>query len=483
MSVFMLKINSYTMLNFRVKNKFRKLIILSLVFGVLGLCGRSDPINKNFKNVSDRGYDSMSRPNVVLIIGESHRSEALEGSGNSFIKTPNLKKLASEGILCNNFFVTTAICSASRASILCGQGSNTHGINDFATDFTKDAFSNTLPMQLQKAGYTLGWIGFFGVGKNPPKNDFDFWEADIPWMKDGKHNIDLTVETVNDFIDGSGRDKPFFVCVNFKAAHEIDPTDSTPAHYVVQDRFKDLYNNITITEPKTADPKYWNEFPSFFKDEQNIGRKRWEGFFSTKELLQQSTKDYYRLVTGLDDAIGRIRNKLVKAGLDKNTIIVYTSDHGFSLGEHGLMGKWYPFEVSMHVPFILYDPGNPGLAGTRFSEFTLNVDIAPTILRLVGLDPPKEMEGQNIIDAINGHIKPRDFFIYEHSFLGAPRLFKTKAVISKRYKYIAYTENGYEQLFDIVNDPEESVNLVNVKRHYHALQTMRSLYNKNVIVH
>lgn len=450
---------------------------------VLGLCGRSNPAGNSYEEGEHGGYDSTPRPNIILIIGESHRSEAIEGFGNIFVKTPNLAKLASEGASFNKFFVTTAICSASRASILCGQSASTHGINDFAADFTKEAFANTFPMQLKHAGYTLAWIGFFGVGKNPPKNNFDFWRPDIPWMKDGKHNIDITVETVNDFIDSSKNDAPFFMCVNFRAAHEIDPVDSTPAHYVVQDRFKDLYNNITITAPKTADPKYWDEFPAFFKDEQNIGRKRWKGFFSTKELLEQSSKDYYRLITGLDDAVGRIRNKLIKSGLDKNTIVIYTTDHGFSLGEHGLMGKWYPFDVSMHIPFILYDPRNAALAGTRFSEFALNIDIAPTILGIAGLNAPKEMEGHNLIEAIRGNIKPRDFFIYEHSFLGAPHLFKTRAVISKQYKYIVYTENGYEQLFDMINDPEEAVNLVDAKQHYHALQTMRSLYTKNIIVH
>ncbi|HRP54535.1 MAG TPA: sulfatase-like hydrolase/transferase [Agriterribacter sp.] len=444
---------------------------------------KSNPVDYNYKDAKHHGFDSTLQPNIILIIGESHRAEALEGFGNSFVKTPNLRKLASEGTVFNNFFVTTAICAASRASILCGQSADTHGISDFSTDFTKNAFANTFPMQLKKAGYTLAWIGFFGIGKNPPKNDFDFWRPDIPWMKDGKHNIDITVETANDFIDNSGNGAPFFMCVNFKAAHEIDPTNSVPAHYVVQDRFKGLYNNIKVREPETADPKYWDELPDFFKDEQNIARKRWEGFFSTKELFQKNSKDYYRLITGLDDAVGKVRSKLIESGLDKNTIIIYTTDHGFSLGEHGLMGKWYPFNVSMHIPFILYDPRNAELAGTRFSEFALNIDIAPTILSLSGLNIPKEMEGQNLIEAISGHIKPRDFFIYEHSFLGAPHLFKTKAIVSKRYKYIVYTENGYEQLFDIIGDPDESVNLVNSKRHHRELQAMRSLYNKNVIVH
>lgn len=454
-----------------------RIIVLSF-FLALGLYGNSYATENNHKEINLHRYDSTPRPNIILIIGESHRAEAVEGFGNSFVKTPNLKRLAEEGASCTNFYVTTAICAASRASILCGQTSATHGINDFATDFTQNAFAKTLPMQLKQAGYSLAWIGFYGVGKNPPKNDFDFWKPNIPWMKEGKHNIDMTVETVDDFIDNTRNDAPFFMCVNFNAAHEIDPTDKAPAHYEVQERFKGVYDNVKITAPETADPKYWNAFPAFFKDEQNIARKRWNGFFSTDELLQKNTRNYYSLITGLDDAVGRIRSKLIKAGLDKNTIIVYTSDHGFSLGEHGIMGKWYPFDVSMHIPFILYDPRNTALAGKRYAEFALNIDIAPTLLSIAGLDTPKGMEGQNLVKAINGNSKLRDFFIYEHSFLGAPLLFKTRAVISKRYKYIVYTENGYEQLFDTVKDPKESVNLVNAKKHYRTLQSMRKLYDK-----
>lgn len=444
----------------------------------LSICAFFSALGNSSGNFYDARGDSLPRPNIILIIAESHRSEAIAGSGNSFIQTPNLKRLASEGVKFNNFYVTTAICCVSRASIMSGQYGHTHGINDFSTDFTKAAFSKTLPMQMRDAGYNLSWVGFFGVGKNPPKEDFYYWKAKIPWESNGLHNTDLTVESVNNFLDNYKSKVPFFMCVNFDAAHEIDPTPSAPAHYLVQDRFKNLYSDIDIPEPKTADPQYWSEFPVFFRDRRNIGRKRWYGFFSTKALLQKSTKDYYRLITGLDDAVGRIRNELVKEGLDKNTIIVYTSDHGVSLGEHGLMGKWYPYDVSMHVPFILYDPRSTALSGKESDAFALNIDIAPTLLGLVGLNAPSEMEGENLIDLIKGKIKPRDYFLSEYSVFGAPQLFETKAIVSKQFRYIKYTEYGYEQLFDIVKDPEESSNLVKDPKYLDTLQNMRDLYRR-----
>jgi arylsulfatase A-like enzyme len=453
-------------------------------FGTTNNPGLGNTDSTSHRDSSNNG--SSKKPNIIVIIAESQRAETLEGSENSFVQTPNLDKLANQGVKFTNFFVTTAICTVSRSNILTGQYEQTIGNEVFSKGFSPSAFAGTYPMVLKRAGYYVGWMGLFGP-PNPPKNLFDFY-VDEPWVKNGVHNTDLIVNDMKSFLSNYKKDAPFFVCMNFDAAHEIDPKGfnppdhwDSPAHYLIQSRFANLYSNIEIREPETASAAFWNCcMPSFLKNPKDIARKRWYGFFSTKALFEKNTKDYYRLITGLDDAVGRIRNTLKKNGFRKNTVIIYTSDHGVSLGEHGLMGKWYPYDVSMHVPFILYDPRDTSLAGKKINAFGLNIDIAPTVLKLAGLQPLKSMEGKNLLKIADGKITPRKSFLYEFGIYGAPRLFKSKAIITKQYRYIKYTENGYEQLFDIVNDPEEAENLVDNTKYKSVLKKMRNLLQQKL---
>lgn len=414
-------------------------------------------------------------PNIIFIIGESHRAEALGIAGNPFVKTPHLDKLAQAGIWFHHAYVTTAISSVSRASILTGQHQARHGINDFKTDLSTEALQQTLPIVLKSNAYAIALIGAYGVGKHPPREQFDYWE-NIPWMTDGVHNTDMIVEKANSWLENYSSDKPFYLNLSFSAAHEIDPTATAPAHYLIQQRYTELYQDIEIPVPQTANVHYWNAFPDFFRTDQNIARQRWHGFFSSEELFQKNAKDYYRLLTGVDEAVGRIRKKLEVLGLADNTIVIYTSDHGFSLGEHGLMGKWYGFEPGIRVPLIIYDPRHDELHGVENASIALNIDIAPTILSMAGLSVPQQMQGVDLIDLLNRKIPERTSFFYEHTVFSTPLLPKVEGVVKKTMKYMKYIEHDYETLYDLIKDPNEGVNVANDPVYSDALAEMRRLY-------
>ena len=415
------------------------------------------------------------KPNIIFLIGESHRAEALGVAGNPFVRTPNLDQLAQAGIMFSHAYVTTAISSVSRAGIFTGQHRARHGINDFTTNFSPEALQETFPMVLKSNGYAIALIGSYGVGNQPPKAQFTYWE-NAPWTVDGVHNTDLIVEKASDWLDNYSGDRPFYLNLSFAAAHEIDPKPDTPAYFLIQERYKDLYEDIGIPVPKTAASGYWNSFPDFFRTDQNIARQRWYGFFSSEELFQKSAKDYYRLITGLDEAVGKIRKKLQTLGLADNTIIIYTSDHGFSLGEHGMMGKWYGFDAGIRVPLIIYDPRYHDLHGIENTSIALNIDIAPTILSMAGLSAPSRMQGVNLIDMTCGKNPERTSFFYEHTVFNTPLLPKVEGVVTKTMKYMIYTEHDYESLYDLVMDPDESINLAGDPAYRDALTEMRRLY-------
>jgi len=416
-------------------------------------------------------------PNIIFVIVDSHRSDALGINGNKFVETPYLDAIASQGLNFRRAYVTTAICSVSRASILSGQYQSRHGINDFTSFFSPEAWENTYPMLLKKAGYTLAQIGFLGVGKNPPVSSFDHWDADIPWVsEDSVHQTDAVTQRAVDYIrNQQGSGKPFYLAVSYHAAHEIDPRDGVPAHYLIQSRYKDLYRDLVIDTPPSASPEHWQQFPEFFRDEKNIGRARWEGFFSTPELHQKSSKDYYRLITGLDEAVGEIIDAAQKFA--PNTVFIYTSDHGFSLGEHGLMGKWYGFDKSIHVPLILYDlRSKPVVPVAQSDALALNIDLAPTILGMAGIQPPPSMQG---IDLLKNHGRKeaqREFFFYEHTVFPSPLLPKMEGVVGPHYKYLIFTEHNYELFYDMKSDPHELKNLISHKRYRKKIGQYRQQY-------
>lgn len=419
------------------------------------------------------------QPNIIMLVTDDHRADALGCAGNPVIQTPNMDNLAANGVRFTNAFVTTSICCSSRASIFTGQWTSRHGIKDFATHFSDEALAQTYPMLLRQAGYRIGFIGKYGVGpkKDLPIDKYDYWKG-FPGQgryehKDEngnyKHLTQIMGEQAIEFLQGCSEDHPFCLSVSFKAPHV---QDSDPRQFIYDRAYSDLYKDVIIPTPETAHPRYFDALPEFLRNSE--ARRRWNIRFPDNEKYQESVRSYYRLIYGVDVVIGKIRNQLKQLNLDDNTVIMLIGDNGFYLGEYGLAGKWFPHELSIRVPLIVYDPRAAGKhRGLTPDMMALNVDIAPTILELANLNVPEQIQGRSLVPLLKGK-KPRwrTEFFYEHPF-EHKTIAKSVALRTQRYKYTRYTDYDYEELYDLENDPAETINLAKDEKYQKTLSSLR----------
>lgn len=425
---------------------------------------------------------AQKKPNIIFLLADDMRYNSLGSKGNPIIQTPNLDQLVSKGTNFNNAFVTTPICCVSRASIFTGQYANRHEINDFVTDFTPEQLYNTYPQVLRRNGYYTGFIGKYGVGDSMPAKAFDYWKGfggqGVYFYKDGNkdsiHSTDLMGNQSLEFISKRDRSKPFCLSVSFKAPHV---QDGSPIHngYIYSPFYENYYKNVTIPYGATNDDNYYNALPETFRVNErgipNEARVRWGLRFSTEEKFQESVKSYYRLVTGIDDVVKRIVDELKKQQLEDNTIIIFSSDNGYSLGEHGMEGKWFGFNESLRVLTIVYDGRNPQPKHS-VDDLVLNLDIAPTILDYANVSKPASMQGESLrplVENTNNKLIPwRNEFYYNHSLEtagGRVYLPKSEGLVTKDYKYVRYYNGNnpnmyfYEDMFFTRTDPFEVDNL------------------------
>lgn len=453
---------------------------------VIGLINNRHQLASIRKGSARNSKDETPRPNIIFILTDDHRWDALGAAGNKIIQTPNLDALARSGTLFRRAYVTTSICCVSRASLLTGQYQSRHKINDFKTCLSKKALAKTYPALLKNAGYKLGFIGKFGLDdKRQPDTLFDYWasareEQPVYEMinKSGKmiHHTDSVGKDIRQFLNKFAGKEPFCLSVSFKAPHELD---GNPPTFPAQERYKGYYQNVSIPEPVTADPKYWNSFPEFFRNDKNIARARWKLLLSTPELRQETTRNYYRLITGVDEVVGNMVAQLKELKIDKNTIIIFMGDNGFSLGEHGLEGKWYGFEESIRVPLIISGAPLPRkLRREETDKIALNIDIAPTILALAGVPVPSTIQGMDLIGMMKKKSTARKDFFYEHTYLGGAALPKVEGVVSENFKYMKYIEHNYEEFYDTRKDANETTNILKKKSEKSKLKKLRNRYTE-----
>ncbi len=419
------------------------------------------------------------RPNIIFLVTDDQRWDTLGCAGNRIIQTPQMDALAKGGIRFENAFVTTSICMASRASMFTGQYERRHGCTFGKPPLSDQAWAMSYPALLRKAGYRTGFIGKFGVRVRDAKSRFDVWHG-FPGQgkyehkdKAGrpKHLTSIMADQAVAFLRGCKSNQPFCLSVSFKAPH---CQDGDPRQFIYDPAYAPLYKDATIPVPKTAAPRYFEALPEFLRETE--GRKRWELRFSTPEQYQETVKSYYRLITGVDTAIGRIRRALADGELAENTVIVLIGDNGFYLGERGLAGKWYAHEVSIRVPLIVHDPRAPASRrGKTLKPMALNIDMAPTLLSLAGVPAPACMQGKSLVPLMDGTAGPwrKDFF-YEHLF-ERDNIPKSEGVRTTRWKYIRYFEQEpvYEELYDLERDPHEENNLVAASSHRDVLASLR----------
>ena len=430
-------------------------------------------------------------PNIIFLLADDQRWDALGIAGNAVIQTPNLDRLARDGFYFRRSYVTTPICCISRASILSGQYARRHGIVDFVTPFSDSALVQTYPALLRRAGYRTGFIGKYGVGNKMPTSEYDYWRG-----FDGQgnyaardaqgqpiHLTDLMGQQMDEFLEGNPTGKPFCLSVSFKAPHAQD--GATP-EFPYAARFTNLYSQKSLKRPTAAQDQFYRQFPDWFRhNDQNESRIRWSRRFATDSLFQQTTKSYFRLITGIDAVVGNLRRTLKERGLSDNTIIVYTSDNGFYVGEYGFADKWYGHEMSIRVPLIIYDPRQPAWQDRTTDQYTLNIDIAPTLLTLAGLPVPARMQGRSLTALMNNARTPwRTEFFFEH-LINLPTVFipQSEGVLSADKKYVHYFNlrrpaDSYEEMYNLKSDPQELTNLASQPQGQAMKKTLLPVFDR-----
>ena len=412
---------------------------------------------------TDERPSSDTPPHIVFFLTDDMRFDAMGCAGNPIVQTPRIDRLASEGTMFRNSFVTTSICMTSRASFLTGQYESRHRITDFNMPLSAEAFAETFPALLRQAGYYTGFVGKWGIGGALPTEQFDYFSG-FPgqgrYFEEGdpEHLTRKLTRQALQFLDEVPSGRPLLLCISYKAPHAQDQAER---QFPPDPAYETLYRDVTIPVPVTATPEAFATLPEFLQ--RSEGRTRWERRFATPEMYQETVKDYYRLVTGVDASVGTILDRLKQDGLDERTVVIFTSDNGFYLGEHGLAGKWFMHEESIRIPLIVRDPRTPTtVRGRQVDAMALNIDLAPTILELADLDVPDAMQGRSLASWLRGGSPAwRTEFFYEHTFDYASRIPPCEGVRTDRYKYVRYVQADpvYEALFDLGQDPHEQHNL------------------------
>jgi arylsulfatase A-like enzyme len=434
------------------------------------------------------------RPNIILIFTDDHASHALSCYGSKINKTPQLDRLASEGLLFRNCFCTNSICAPSRAVILTGKHSHLNGVIDNRVRF--DGRQQTFPKLLQKAGYQTAMIGKWHLKSRP--TGFDHYEVLIgqgpyynpPMIRNGsrvKHTgytTDIITNIALKFLKGRDTAKPFMLMFQHKAPHRN--WQPGPKHLT-------LYDDVTIPEPDNLFDNYLGRGTAAQTQDMSIARtmtpndlklvpprnftpaqlKTWNAAYGPKNeafrkanlkgkplirwKYQRYIKDYLRCIASVDDNVGRVLDYLDTSGLAKNTIVIYSSDQGFYLGDHGWFDKRFMYEESLRMPLMARWPGHikPGSVN---SDLVSNLDFAQTFLELAGVDSPPDMQGLSLVPLLAGQT-PADWrtslFYQYYEFPGAHSVRRHMGVRDSRYKLIHFYNLDEWELYDLKRDPRE----------------------------
>lgn len=433
--------------------KLRLLPLLALVF--VAACA-----------VHGKAAKDGKQPNLLVVVTDDQRWDSIACVGDSRLRTPSLDALAREGTRFSEAFVTTSICAASRASILTGLYESAHRFT-FGTPPLRDACVDmSYPALLRNAGYRTGFVGKFGVTTEPRATArmFDVFEpiGGPPMPRTGqgaaRHRCDRTADRAIAFLDGCRDDEPWCLSVSFCEPHA---EDGDPLQYVWPSEFDALYEDVTFAEPATMDPAFFATLPQFLRESESRVRFTWR--FDEPSKRQRMTRGYHRLVAAVDANLGRLRDALAARGMAEDTVIVFLSDNGCFLGERGFADKWYAYEPSIRVPLIVFDPRAPSSRrGVVCASVALNVDIAPSLLEIAGIDAPSATQGRSLVPLLRGE-PPADWrteFFYEHRFVH-PRIPKSEGMRDERHTYIRWIDRSptVEELYDRDADPLQARNL------------------------
>jgi arylsulfatase A-like enzyme len=424
------------------------------------------------------------KPNIIFILTDDQRWDALGFAGNALIQTPEMDRLATQGTYFENAFVTTPICAASRASLLTGLYERTHGYSFGQGDIRQPYMDQSYPVQLRKAGYDTGFFGKFGLsypgfsdlfdeGENYDRNG-QFKDRRGYFFKtidrDTVHLTRYTSQQAIDFIDGAPAGEPFMLSLSFSAPHAHD---SAELQYFWSPEYDTMYQNLVIPDPLLKEDKYFEAQPEYVRTGEN--RTRWYWRYDTPEKYQHSVKGYYRMISEIDTEIGNIRRALEEKGLAENTVIILMGDNGYFLGERQLAGKWLMYDNSLRVPLIVFDPRQTG--GKRNTDFALNIDVPATILDFAGIQSPKSWQGTSLR---SNQLAKRKDFLTEHLWQ-VDIIPPSEAIRTERWKYFRYINDpGHEELYDLSVDPLEINNLASDPAHQTILKKLRGRMEKKI---
>jgi len=409
---------------------------------------------------------SETHPNIVVILSDDHRWDALGVMDHPVLETPSLDRLAAEGILFENAFCTTSLCSPSRASFLTGLYAHTHGVQNNMTPWDND--NVTFLEELHGAGYETAFIGKWHMPGNFPElrglDRFITFTADggqgryfdCPLIVDGReveteksYITEVLTDYAVEFIKKE-HDSPFCLFLSHKAAHY---------QFFPPPELDGMYDGRELPLPPEADN--W------------VGVT--DGHFYPKPF-RALYQDYLECLFSLDREIGRVLDTLDEENLFHNTIVVYASDNGFLWGEHHLTDKRWAYEESIRIPLIMRHPGVIPDPGRRTDRMALSIDLAPTLLEAAGIQPRVSMEGESLLPILKSAGAPgRTSWLYEY-FVDYPySIPPIRAVRTDRYKYIDYDEVMEPDLFDIIADPRETTNLMDTDTGRRILPELKAL--------
>ena len=436
------------------------------------------------------------RPNIIFLFTDDQNTYSLGCYGNEDVVTPNIDSLARDGVTFDRHYTVTAICMASRATVMTGLYEYRHGCNFGHGPLHQDLWKQSYPMLLREHGYLTAIAGKIGFEVLPngaskpilPQEDFDWWGAGpgqtsyrtkqnksmARYAEQYPHSSRSYGAFGRDFIHhAAGENKPFCLSISFKAPHKPDQVDPM---------FDDVYAGKSFKKPEN----YGREFSDQFSRQSKTGRQ-YERFESWgyKDDYDNQMRLYNQLVHAVDSAVGMIREAVIDAGVADNTVIVFTSDNGFFCGAHGYGSKVLPYEEGSRVPLIIFDPRHDNSGKQlRVDSITGSIDFAPTILKLAGLRAPRGIDGRDLMPLYDDPQSSIHEYLELINVWG-PRSCQSYGVVGQDYKYIYWPyESGdfeaTEELFHISKDPLELNNLVLSQQLPKDLKRLQKVYDARV---
>lgn len=446
-------------------------------------------------NVSFAGEGNAKRPNILFIFADDHATHAISAYGSKINQTPNIDRLAKEGMLFRNCFCTNSICAPSRAVILTGKHSHLNGIMTNSEEF--DGSQQTFPKLVQQAGYQTAVIGKWHLKTDP--TGFDFWNVLIgqgpyynPPLKTpqgtDKHTgyttdilTDIALDWLRNKRDSS---KPFVLMYQHKAPHR---------NWQPGPKYLHTYDDVTIPEPPTLFDDYANRTSAAKEQTMSVAKdltpndlkltqpenftpeqlETWNKAYGPQNeafekanlkdddlvrwKYQRYIKDYLRCIASVDENVGRVLDYLDESGLAENTIVIYSSDQGFYLGDHGWFDKRWMYEESLRMPFIIRWPGVTQPGSTN-EDLVQNLDFAETFLDVAGAEIPNDMQGKSLVPLLKSQTPGdwrRSIYYHYYEFPAVHGVARHFGVRTKTHKLIYYYAIDEWELFDLEKDPDE----------------------------